>query len=227
MKKRPLTLVLLGVLLLPVVAFRFGGWAVVTVDDLPEYVVAGTRVALSFIVRQHGVTPLDGLKPRITMKSGDTETTTLATPMSERGHYVAVLTAPRPGEWSVKIQSGFANSENTLLPMRVVAAGAPAPRALAEPERGHHLFVAKGCVTCHMRGTDGADGYKFGPDLTGKRYVGDYVAKFLSDPESSPLSRTTTSPVRMPKLNLKEREIASLVAFLNNEGPVLGKAAPR
>ena len=227
MKKQSLILPLLAVLLLPVVAFRFGGWAVVTVDDLPEYLVAGTPTALSFIVRQHGVAPLNGLKPRITMTSGDAETTVLALPASERGHYVAALTAPRAGEWSVRIQSGFLNSENLLLPMRAITVGAPAPRARAEADRGHHLFVAKGCVTCHMRGTDGAEGYKFGPDLTGKRYVADYVAKFLDDPESSPLSRTTTpSSVKMPKLNLKEREIVSLVAFLNNSETTVGQVRP-
>ena len=70
MSKRPLTLALLGLMLVPVLAFRFGGWAVVTVDDLPEYLVAGKPVTLSFVVRQHGVTPLDGLKPRITMRNG-------------------------------------------------------------------------------------------------------------------------------------------------------------
>jgi len=75
MKKRPLTLALLGLLLIPVLAFRFGGWAVVSVDDLPEYLVAGKPVAVSFKVRQHAVSLLDGLKPTITLTSGNTETT--------------------------------------------------------------------------------------------------------------------------------------------------------
>jgi mono/diheme cytochrome c family protein len=214
---------------MPVLAFRFGGWAVVSVDDLPEYLVAGKPVAVSFMVRQHAVTPLNGLKPIITLKSGDTETSIPAN-WTERGRYSAMITAPRAGEWTIKIHSGFMNAERTLLPIRAIAAGAAAPRALADAERGHQLFVAKDCVSCHMRGADGTEGYKFGPDLTGKRYVADYVAKFLADPESSPLSRATVmSPnsVRMPNLNLKEREIASLVAFLNSEGPVLGKASSK
>ncbi|MEP7000644.1 MAG: cytochrome c, partial [bacterium] len=200
------------------------------VDELPEYLVAGKPVAVSFVVRQHAVTLLDGLKPTITLKSGSTETTIPVNGANERGRYAAMITAPHAGEWTIKIHSGFMNLERTLLPMHVIAAGAPAPRALADAERGHQLFVAKDCVSCHMRGGEGTDGYKFGPDLTGKRYVADYVAKFLADPESSPLSRIaamTPNSTRMPNLNLKEREIATLVAFLNSEGPVLGKAAAK
>lgn len=227
MKKRQLSLALLGALLVPVLAFRFGGWAVVTVDDMPEYLVAGKPAAISFIVRQHGVTLLDGLKPRITMRSGDSEVSSLPTPAGG-GRYVATLTAPRVGDWSVKIQTGFMNVDRTLLPLRAIAPGSAAPRALADAERGHQLFFAKDCVSCHVRGAEGTEGYKMGPDLTGKRYVADYVAKFLADPESHPLSRTAMpNGARMPNLGLKEREIASLVAFLNSERPVLGSTTPR
>lgn len=228
MTKRQFTPALLGLLLLPVLAFRFGGWAVITVDDLPEYVVAGTPVLLSFIVRQHGVTPLGGLRPMVTLKSGDAESNVAAVPGGERGHYVATITAPRAGELSVRIHSGFMKAENVLLPVRVIAGGAAAPRALAAAALGHQLFFAKGCVTCHVRGADGASGYKLAPDLTGKRYVADYVAKFLADPENSPIARNSgLTNVRMPNLNLKPREIASLVAFLNAEPPLLGKAVSR
>ena len=223
MKTRPLTLALLGLTLVPVLAFRFGGWAVVTMDDLPEYLVAGKPLTLSFVVRQHGVTPLDGLKPTIIMKNGSDALSVAATHGSGRGQYVATVTPTRTGDWSVTIVSGFMNAERTLMPIRAIAAGAAPPRALADAERGHQLFVAKDCVTCHVRGSDGPKGGSPGPDLTGRRYPVDYVAKFLADPESSPLSRTAPpSNVRMPKLDLKEREIASLVAFLNSEAPVLG-----
>src|SRR5947199_30203 len=39
-----------------------GGWAIVTLDDFPEYAVAGKPVNLTFAVRQHGVTSLPALK---------------------------------------------------------------------------------------------------------------------------------------------------------------------
>jgi mono/diheme cytochrome c family protein len=228
MKNRPLKLALLGALVLPVAAFTYGGWAVITVDDLPEYVVAGKPVDLSFAVRQHGKDLLPGLSPKVTLKSGGTETSVNAKAAGERGHYVASVTAPRAGDWAVTIESGFRESRLTLLPVRAIAANAPAPRPLAESVRGHHLFIAKGCNTCHMRNEIGTEGGKIGPDLTGKRYVADYVAKFLADPESSPLSRTNTSSnARMPKLDLKEREIGALVAFLNSEERVSGRASMR
>jgi mono/diheme cytochrome c family protein len=106
--------------------------------------------------------------------------------------------------------------------VHAIAAGAQPPRPLAEADRGHRLFFAKGCVTCHVRGTEGTDGMKVGPDLTGRRYPPDYVGTFLADPEKSPLSKSNTTATRMPKLDLKDREIASLVAFINSEGPVVG-----
>jgi mono/diheme cytochrome c family protein len=213
-----LRLTLLGVLLVPALAFAFGGWAVVTVDDLPDYFVAGKATDLSFAVRQHGMSPLANLSPRVLMKSGDTEIIAEARPGTAKGHYVASLTPPRAADWSVRILSGFGPSENTLLPIRAIAAGAQPPSALAGADRGHRLFFAKGCVTCHVRGSEGMEGIKAGPDLTGRKYPPDYVAAFLADPEKSPLSRQTTGFVKMPKLDLKDREIASLVAFLNSEG---------
>ncbi len=224
MKKRTLYTALLGILFVPALAFTFGGWAVITVDDLPDYVVAGKETDIGFVIRQHGVSPLAGVSPRVTMKAGNAEVSTMARPVGEKGHYLASLTVPRAGDYSVRIQSGFGPSENTLLPVRAIAAGAQPPSPLAEADRGHRLFFAKGCVSCHVRGSEGTDGFKMGPDLTGRRYPPDYVAKFLADPEQSPLSKSNTTTTRMPKLDLKDREIASLVAFLNGEGPVVGEA---
>ncbi len=221
MKKRTLHAALFGILLVPALAFTFGGWAVITVDDLPDYVVAGKPVDIGFVMRQHGVTRLEGFSPRVTMKSGDAEVSATARAVGDKGHYVATLTVPSAGEYKTRIQSGFGPNENNLLPLRAIAAGAQPPRPLADADRGHRLFYAKGCVTCHVRGAEGTDGIKAGPDLTGRRYPPDYVAKFLADPNSSPLSKSISNPW-MPKLDLKDREIASLVAFINSEGPVVG-----
>ena len=223
MKKRTLHAMLFGILLVPALAFTFGGWAVVTVDDLPDYVVAGKPMDVGFVVRQHGVSPLSGISPRVTMKSNDAQVTATARPVGEKGHYIATLTVPSAGEYKTRIESGFMSSEINLLPLKVIAAGAQPPRPLADADRGHRLFFAKGCVTCHVRGSEGTDGIKAGPDLTGRRYPAEYVATFLADPEKSPLSKSNTTSMRMPKLDLKDREIASLVAFINSEGPVVGE----
>ena len=57
-------------LLLPTLRAHAGGWAVITVQDLPDYVEAGKRVDLSYMVRQHGQTPLDQLRGNIEATSG-------------------------------------------------------------------------------------------------------------------------------------------------------------
>ena len=62
--------VLVPGLLLSALMAHAGGWAVITVDDLPDYVEAAKPVTLSFIVRQHGVTLLDQLTPSIRATSG-------------------------------------------------------------------------------------------------------------------------------------------------------------
>src|SRR5439155_19824703 len=51
-----------------------GGWAIVTLDDFPEYAVAGKPLNLTFAVRQHGMTLLPGLHPtlRSTTPTGHT-----------------------------------------------------------------------------------------------------------------------------------------------------------
>ena len=53
--------------------WAFGGWAVITVDDFPEVVTAAQPIRLSFMVRQHGITPLGNLSPRVTATDGKTE----------------------------------------------------------------------------------------------------------------------------------------------------------
>ena len=41
------------------------------------------------------------------------------------------------------------------------------------------------------------------------------LAKFLADPERSPLASANTGQLRMPNLGLRDREITALVAHLN------------
>ena len=222
--KRPKAAALVALIAFPLLAFRFGGWAVITVDTLPAYLTTGVPTPLNFIVRQHGVTPLPGLHPTVVLTSGQTELSVAATPGRLAGQYASTITPPTAGDWTVRIISGFMNAENTLLPLRAVPAGGSAPRAIADADVGHQLFVAKGCVTCHMRGEVGS---KMGPDLTSRRYASTAVSSFLADPESSALSKNTASNgVRMPNLNLSQREIGSLVAYLNSEA-VLGSTVRR
>src|SRR6059058_6668777 len=108
------------------IAAAIGGWAVITVEQLPDFVTAGRPVTLAFTVRQHGVTRLSGLKPSIEARSGDVTTTAAASPGRETGQYVSTLSLPRAGEWTITIHSGFLDRQVTLLPLSVIAPGAAA-----------------------------------------------------------------------------------------------------
>ena len=213
MARRPYALLLPALLLAPLFGRVMGGWATVTVEDLPDYVEAGKPLPLTFMVRQHGVTSLSGLHPTIEARSGSHTARATAEPGKVDGQYKAALALREPGEWTITINSGFGNSKLVLLPIRAIAAGSPAPVALALDERGRRLFVSKGCVGCHTRNdVEIGQGAMIGPVLTGKRYEGAWLRKFLADPAAN---ATHTGSFRMPNLGLKESEIASLAAFVN------------
>lgn len=65
-------MMLVGLFTLPAAAFTFGGWAVVTVEDIPEYAVAGRPFDLTFTVRQHGMGLLDKLSGEAVFSLGST-----------------------------------------------------------------------------------------------------------------------------------------------------------
>ena len=198
----------------PAVVALVGGWATITVEDLPEYAIAGEPLDLRFTVRQHGVELLSDLRPTVEAKSGKAIASSAARPAA-KGVYVATITPPESGDWTVTIHSGFGNSKLTLLPIQAIRRGAAIPTPHMDADRGRRLFVAKGCVGCHMRNEAGlAMGETFAPELTGKRYQADFLRKFLTDPEANP---TRTGTFRMPNLALKPAEIASLVAFINSD----------
>jgi mono/diheme cytochrome c family protein len=210
-------LLLPGALLLPLLAADSGGWATITVEDLPDYIVARQPVDLAFTVRQHGNHPMNDLSPVIEATAGKVRTTAEATRTDAPGQYVVALDLPEPGDWTITIRTRFGPfgaGNITLLPLRATGAGALAPPAFTPTERGHRLFVAKGCVTCHVHGAvTGSGVVKVGPELTQLRYPPDYLARFLEDPTIKP----PVGRERMPNLRLKQNEIAALVAFLGAE----------
>lgn len=212
MTTKPLPFVTAAVLALALVTTHAGGWAVVTVEDLPEQFVAGRATTLTFSVRQHGARLVGGLTAGVTARSGARHVEAAAAP-KEKGYYAATLTVPEPGDWTITVQSGFGTSAVTLLPVKVIAAGSaevPLPPEL----RGRQLFVAKGCHSCHYHGSlnvppNGPT--SLGADLTDKRYSDVLLAKILTDPSILPPAGT----FGMPNLNLRHKEVAALVAFIN------------
>lgn len=214
MKRLTLAVAGLGLAMTTIAAVRLGGWAVVTVDSVPDYLVVGKATTLSFMVRQHAVTVLSDLSPVVTATSGRRDVAARTSRVS--GGYRTEVTVPAAGDWQIKIASGFGRSGSTLLPIRAVDAGSPPPAPLPEAERGRSLFAAKGCVTCHVHGDVAIKGElsDFGPDLTTKRFAAQYLAQFLADPSIKPAEKDKS---QMPKPDLRQGDIAPLIAFINSE----------
>src|SRR5687767_9424450 len=189
-----------------------GGWAVITVADLPQQIVVGEPATFDYAVRQHGNRLMPGLQGHVTARSGS-RTVTGTVSAKDPGHYAAALTLPAPGEWAITIESGFTVSV-TLLPIKAVARST-APVTVSLVERGQQLFVAKGCMTCHVhRDVKPQLSVPVGADLSDKRYSDVLLAKLLADPSILPPS-STYGPFAMPDLQLRQPEIAALVAFIN------------
>jgi hypothetical protein len=103
-----------------------GGWASVGFEPLPDGTEAGGTWNATIFVKQHGVTPLEGLQPVVMIeKSGSTESSkVLATPGDEPGVYHADVLFPSAGDWRVTILSGFGESKATYGPITVGGAAA-------------------------------------------------------------------------------------------------------
>jgi len=188
-----------------------GGWAVVTVKDLPEYFVAGQQYTIEFQVRQHGRTLLSGLRPELVIEGAATRGVVIpAVARSAEGTYAVTFTAPAAGQVQFTIRSGFGNSQLRLYPQTVVVAGGSRP-ALAARDRGQMLFVAKGCNTCHVNSdlTDRPENQAItvGPDLGGRHLAREYVVQKVKNPASQ----------NMPDLGLSDAEAAAIAVFLSGD----------
>jgi len=211
MKPKLLTCVLSGLLFAPIPSSSMGGWAVISVQDLPDFAVPGRSFDLVFSVTQHGVKPLGDLSPTVEFTSGGDRRGVAAVATAEQGMYRATLEFPRPGDWTVTINSGFGSSRVTLVPITAIQAAGALP-SLPEEERGRRLFVAKGCVTCHTHAEiPAAKSWNMGPELTGRRYPEEFLTQRLTDPKS------VMPEAKMPNLHLKPAEIVALTAFINME----------
>lgn len=89
-----------------------GGWAVVTLDALPAEIQAGQELSLGFMVRQHGVTPVDTtvwggdeMLPILLAKNTATGETLERNARKDGpvGHYVVDVIFPAAGSWDVEI----------------------------------------------------------------------------------------------------------------------------
>ena len=82
-------------------------------------------------------------------------------------------------------------------------------------QQGHDLFLAKGCVACHIHAAVSAEwSTQSGPNLSTYDKTAAFLALWLADP-------TAVKPAaEMPNLDLTPAEIEALSAFLTaNQRP--------
>ena len=103
----------------------FGGWATISIEKVPDQVAVGRSFELVFVVKQHGVTPLSGLKPTLDVKGAGQVSHVAAEPGKDKGQYKASVTLSQAGDYFITINSGFRDSRLTLPAIKaaVVAAG--------------------------------------------------------------------------------------------------------
>ncbi len=104
-----------------------------------------------------------------------------------------------------------ANAESAQLPL--TAQDPPPAAAASSAETGRQLFLAKGCVVCHVntRAVENAAEYSVaaGPDLSAyPKNDPAYLKPFLANPQAV---KTTSE---MPNLGLTAEEIDALVSFV-------------
>jgi len=270
-----------------------GGWAVITLDELPTNVTAGEEFTIGFTVLQHGKTPRTGLTPIITATLlKDEQVVFTAKESGKPGHYTATLTLPKEGEWNWSIQAFIdqkmptlsvaapkvaiitepesvteTTTQTSISPTLVISvvtlvigfvslffafqrksrvaatitalclmlgfaislAGTSVPvveaqsesssiessaSSLSQVELGKNLFIAKGCITCHIN-TKAARRSEHltveaGPDLSNFSAAPEILEMRLKDPTS------VKSDAQMPQLNLSSDEIQALIAFINS-----------
>jgi len=191
-----------------------GGWAVITVQSLPEYLVVGKPTTVTFLIRQHGRTLAD-MNDSLSAESSDgLSAKGVVTRTGNPGEYKAVLSVPQPGDWTIRIDADLGQS--VWRPIKAVRAEDAVPAPVPEVVRGEHLFVAKGCITCHVnKEVVGRNLVSAGPELTGKKYPSDFLKKFLADPAAA--MGKTAENFDMPNLSLAKNEIDAIAAFINRE----------
>lgn len=119
-----------------------GGWVAITLDELPGQVRAGEEVRVGFMVRQHGVTPINNVQPAVTLthaESGETITAE-AQQVGRTGHFEATIVFPEAGEWAWQIGVPPFAQQTEMAPLTVVPVTA-----------GHALFPAASGARAAMR----------------------------------------------------------------------------
>jgi len=245
----------LALLLTTALIAQAGGWAVITLDELPAQITAGQALSIGFTVRQHGQTLRSDLEPIVRFDRADTKESFQVTAQRQgaEGHYLAQIKFPSAGQWNWRVdieEFGMITQPMPMLTVQSAQAGTDAAKiqlpflskilefiaalrravagqgsatampvglavAKAAPVDqvawGKALFSAKGCAMCHAHSAVEAHPVWIGaepPNLSQKTYGAEYLRLWLHDPQA------VKPQTKMPKVQLNDREIEALIAFL-------------
>lgn len=138
-RRLKVTVVFMGLMALLLLAgsAAAGGWVAITLDELPGRVRAGEEVRVGFMVRQHGVTPINSVEPVLTATNRETEETITAEAqqVGATGHFEATVVFPEAGDWAWRIGVPPFAQETEMAPLTVLPAADPLFRSPPEGER--------------------------------------------------------------------------------------------
>ena len=119
-----------------------GGWAVITLDQVPTDVRAGETYRVGYTALQHGITPVQSDQTAIRARSADGQTLSFTGKAEGApGHYVAEIRLSQPGEWTWQADAGF--GPQSLGTLTVLPPGqAPAVPEVAPPTRATAARIA-------------------------------------------------------------------------------------
>ncbi len=122
--------VLVVALAVPAVALA-GGWATVGLSSTPEGTPPGKTWVVDMTILQHGRTPLENVKPAVTIVNGDARETFAAKPTGKPGVYRAEVVFPTAGSWNYQVDDGFISGQPHTFPAVEIGAPASAPASAA------------------------------------------------------------------------------------------------
>lgn len=128
-----LVLACLGLALVWTPSVFAGGWAITTLDPLPNELRAGQTYPIGYVIRQHGQTPFTSAQTAIEIRSPDTQVPQRfrAVPDGAPGHYVAQVTFPTAGEWQWDVdQAPFAPQALGTVTVLAPSATSAAPNTM-------------------------------------------------------------------------------------------------
>lgn len=148
-RTRPLASAALLAVVLALLVTRLvlaGGWATVTLDDLPRAPRAGETLALGLTIRQHGFREVDldiDANPVFLFAENPVTGETVqfdAIKDGNTGHFLVDVTFPSAGQWNWGVQPGWFPKVN-YEPLTVLPAATPASSAFASLQALFHASL--------------------------------------------------------------------------------------